>query len=80
MAGNVTSESQGFLNFLADDYKQSKAAYLTVLGVLISATLLHKLFSPHNDSREPPLLKPRIPVLGHLIGLLRHQGGYIKIL
>ncbi|KAH7009626.1 cytochrome P450 [Ilyonectria destructans] len=80
MAGNITSESQGFLSFLADDYKQSKAAYLTVLGVLISATLLHKLFSPHNDSREPPLLKPSIPVLGHLIGLLRHQGGYIKIL
>ncbi|KAF7555723.1 hypothetical protein G7Z17_g1957 [Cylindrodendrum hubeiense] len=80
MAENATSASQSFLAFVMDDYKQSKTGYLAALCVLISAVVLHKLFSPSTDDREPPLLKPSIPVIGHLIGLIKHQGGYIKIL
>jgi hypothetical protein len=32
------------------------------------------------DSHEPPLLKPGIPFIGHLIGLMRHQKHYFEIL
>jgi hypothetical protein len=27
---------------------------------------------------EPPTLKPRIPIIGHLIGILWHQSAYLE--
>ncbi|KAM5357481.1 hypothetical protein ACJZ2D_016220 [Fusarium nematophilum] len=78
MAGNMTATRQGVLAFLADDFKQSMSIYLTFLALFVSAVLLHKLSSVTTDGREPPVLKPRIPIIGHLIGLIRHQGGYLK--
>lgn len=30
------------------------------------------------DPREPPLLKPKVPVIGHLIGILWHQSVYLE--
>lgn len=50
----------------------------TVLGVLLLICL--QAFIPRMDPHEPPLLKPRIPFIGHLIGLLRHQKHYFDIL
>ena len=32
------------------------------------------------DPLEPPLLKPSIPLIGHIIGLLRHGVDYFSIL
>lgn len=32
------------------------------------------------ESNEPPLLKSRIPFIGHLIGMLRWQMGYMQML
>jgi hypothetical protein len=32
------------------------------------------------DPAEPPLLKPKIPYIGHAIGFLRHQTKYLAIL
>ncbi|KAJ3543484.1 hypothetical protein NM208_g3553 [Fusarium decemcellulare] len=80
MAQNATVASNGFLSFFVDDFKQSPTSYLAVLGLLVSAIFLHKLASPQIDGREPPVLKSSIPVIGHLIGLMKHQGGYLKIL
>ncbi|KAM0431294.1 hypothetical protein ACHAPT_005265 [Fusarium lateritium] len=80
MAGNVTTASNGFLAFVAEEIKQSPAVYLTGLALLLSAVFLQKLSSPGLDGREPPLLKPSIPVIGHIIGMMRYHGGYLKIL
>jgi hypothetical protein len=30
------------------------------------------------DAREPPILKPTIPYVGHIIGLLTHQTSYFE--
>ncbi|KAF4983952.1 hypothetical protein FZEAL_744 [Fusarium zealandicum] len=38
------------------------------------------LQEPQRDSREPPVLPSSIPIIGHMIGLLKHQGSYLKIL
>jgi hypothetical protein len=32
------------------------------------------------DPREPPLVRPKIPFIGHLIGLMRHQTTYLQML
>lgn len=80
MAQNVTTASNGFLSFVAEDVKQSPARYLTGLALLLSAIFLQKLSSPGRDEREPPFLKPSIPVIGHIIGMIKHHGGYFQIL
>jgi len=47
------------------------------LGVaIVIGFMLHVLAVPRVDSREPPLLKSRIPVIGHIIGLIRYQAEY----
>jgi hypothetical protein len=32
------------------------------------------------DPQEPPLLKPKIPYVGHVIGILQHQITYFDML
>jgi hypothetical protein len=32
------------------------------------------------DNREPPVLKSKVPFIGHLIGMLRWQVGYMQML
>ncbi|KAI3551163.1 prostacyclin synthase [Colletotrichum costaricense] len=38
--------------------------------------LLKKLMFPNFDPREPPVLRPRLPVFGHIISLIRESGGF----
>lgn len=52
---------------------------ITTIVVLLGLVLL-ALVNPRVGPREPPLLKPRIPFIGHMIGLLRHQAGYYSML
>lgn len=52
--------------------------FLTVVTVLIIGFLVNHLSSPKFDPREPPLVKPRIPIIGHLIGLIRYQNEYFN--
>ncbi|KAK2057169.1 hypothetical protein LY76DRAFT_516842 [Colletotrichum caudatum] len=81
MAGNGTAQTGGILSFLIGDMqKSSSSLFLTVVMLLASAILLHRFSSPEMDEREPPPMKPRIPIIGHLLGLIWHQSGYFKTL
>ncbi|KAG9239552.1 cytochrome P450 [Amylocarpus encephaloides] len=50
----------------------------TLFLFLVPASIygLDRLFSLTPDAREPPLVKPTIPIIGHLIGIIRHQSQY----
>ncbi|KAK4244311.1 cytochrome P450 [Corynascus novoguineensis] len=45
------------------------------LAIAVSIALLFTLHAlgPRVDPREPPLLKPRIPFIGHIVSMMRHQ-------
>ncbi|KAK4156579.1 cytochrome P450 [Chaetomidium leptoderma] len=45
------------------------------IAIAVAYLVLHSL-TPSIDPREPPLLKPRIPLIGHIIGMMRHQAHY----
>ena len=49
------------------------AMTLLVLAVGIALLRPTKL-----DRREPPLIHPSIPLIGHAIGMLRHGNFYLK--
>ncbi|KAF4334052.1 cytochrome P450 monooxygenase 8B1, partial [Fusarium beomiforme] len=52
----------------------------TVLALIVAFALLNRLLTPRIDPREPPVIKPSIPWIGHIIGLIRHQADYNRIL
>ncbi len=56
-----------------DNVKTMPAA-IAIAAVL--AFLILRLFAPRLDPREPPLLKPRVPFLGHILGMIRYQAQY----
>lgn len=58
------------------------AVKLVVVGFVItffSAAVLERWLRAHPDPREPPVLYPRIPFIGHIIGLLTKGAQYYKI-
>jgi hypothetical protein len=49
----------------------------TLLAAGIAALVfLNYVFTPRMDPNEPPLIKPRIPIIGHIIGVITQQSGY----
>ena len=49
---------------------------VTIVVITVFLAFLIRTLSPRIDPREPPLVKPRIPLIGHIIGMMRHQAEY----
>jgi hypothetical protein len=47
-----------------------------ILGGSLLVLLYWRLFVLRLDPREPPVLRPRLPVIGHILGMLRESHGY----
>lgn len=55
-------------------YSMTVAAATMLLVPLVF--ILKKLLFPNFDPREPPVLRPRLPVFGHIISLVRESGSF----
>lgn len=53
---------------------------LIIGGVIIVVVFTDAILTPRLDSSEPPLLKPSIPLIGHIIGIIRYQNEYHRML
>jgi hypothetical protein len=51
---------------------------LTILTFLV--LVFQTSVRPSVDPREPPRINPKPPVIGHLIGLMKHHAMYFKML
>jgi hypothetical protein len=51
---------------------------LATLASVLVVSLVWLLSNPRMDSREPPLVSPRIPLFGHLLGLMTSQVAYFS--
>ncbi|KJZ75729.1 hypothetical protein HIM_04886 [Hirsutella minnesotensis 3608] len=75
-AANATGSQGGLLSAALAGFQQAPIRY-TISTLLISFIIyLYKQSIPEIDSKEPPLMLPRIPFIGHLIGLVRNQSDY----
>jgi hypothetical protein len=54
------------------------APYL--IAVLAVIALYWRLRSSPSDPREPPLISPTIPVVGHVIGMFKHKMKYFEMI
>ncbi len=59
----------------------SLGTYLATVAVLLLATIIISavMLRPSFDPREPPLVKPKIPVIGHLVGIMLHRVHYFNM-
>ncbi|KAK4446199.1 cytochrome P450 [Podospora aff. communis PSN243] len=76
MASNSTSALLGHATSL------STVQYAGLTATVVFLSILYKFSFPSMDPREPPALKPDLPVpmIGHIIGFLRHGIDYFGIL
>ena len=51
---------------------------LCASALLLLAYVADSLFSFRDDPREPPRVRSKIPLIGHVIGLMRHGPTYYK--
>jgi len=65
------------LNF---DFTDAATHYVAITAAAIIFYLFYKFSSPPMDSREPPVLKPKIPMVGHIVGLAQHGIDYLEVL
>ncbi|KAH6856479.1 cytochrome P450 [Chaetomium sp. MPI-CAGE-AT-0009] len=84
---SATAESTGMWpDGVAGFLGQIRAANMTtaqcvgITTVVVLVSLLYRYGSPQIDPREPPVVKPGIPLVGHIVGLVRHGVDYFGVL
>ncbi|KAF4980542.1 hypothetical protein FZEAL_3477 [Fusarium zealandicum] len=78
---NSGSVLQGLLvDLRGGNYSAATILAITLLVGAATLSLLTRLLSPRLDPREPPVVRPTIPLIGHIIGIIRHQSDYHRIL
>jgi hypothetical protein len=76
---NGTAEGLG--SFTSQLLQDTTIHYIAITAaVIFSSLLLYSLSSPRTDPREPPILKPAVPFVGHIVGLVRHGVDFFDIL
>lgn len=60
-------------SYLLDGYAPS--FIMAVMAVLL---ICWQKLSVQLDPSEPPLLKPIVPYIGHIIGIFQHSTGYFE--
>lgn len=54
--------------------------YVGFATLAVVILLIRRLTSIKLAPGEPPLLKPRLPLIGHILGLIKHESDYFSIL
>lgn len=70
---------QTYLDLRSEVLNHSAAWTTAVLATVVALSLLNYLLTPRLDPREPPTVKPTIPWIGHIVGIIRHQADYGRI-
>lgn len=80
------ADGSSLLQLVATDIYHGRFTPAATITAVILATallllpLLNKFLAPNRDPREPPFIEPSIPFIGHIIGILRHQNNYHRIM
>lgn len=73
---NATVRESGIIAAAVAEFQQSPIRYTVSTLLVIVLVYLYRRSIPALDAKEPPLMLPRIPFVGHLIGLIRNQAEY----
>ena len=51
---------------------------LLVAVILLGGLYVWSRYAPQVEAREPPVLRPTIPFIGHIIGMVREGPHYLR--
>jgi hypothetical protein len=51
-----------------------------IAAIVVFVSLLYRYSSPQMDPREPRFVAPGIPLVGHIVGLVRHGVDYFEVI
>ena len=74
--GNVLQHLFGLVLRDGDGAPRSPGAIAGIVALPLVVFLLNRLLFPTVDPREPPILRPKVPVFGHIYSLMRETGAY----
>jgi hypothetical protein len=63
------------VNFLSEVPTGATGLAIALVAALV---LLGRLLAPKIGPSEPPILKPRIPFVGHIIGMMREKNSFYQ--
>ncbi|KAJ3512264.1 hypothetical protein NM208_g15346 [Fusarium decemcellulare] len=67
-------------DLLSGNYSAAAVWTTAILAGAALLSLLNRLLTPRLDPLEPPAVKPTVPLIGHIIGIIRHQSDYHRII
>ncbi|KAK4088466.1 hypothetical protein Purlil1_7345 [Purpureocillium lilacinum] len=74
--GTSTRDAGGVLAAAVAGFQEAPIRY-TVSTLLVTILVyLYRKSIPELDAKEPPVMLPRIPFIGHLVGMIRNQAEY----
>ncbi|CAL3964967.1 unnamed protein product [Diplocarpon coronariae] len=79
MAASIESADALTASIFPSSGKIVTAFLISVAALMIASKLVLDRIGAL-DKNEPPLLRPRVPICGHLFGILRWQVGYFQML
>jgi len=74
---NGTESSGDALNTQTSNHSQTFLIATAIIGILFLANRL--LLTKARDPREPPLISPKIPFIGHIINLVREKCFHLSL-
>ncbi|KAF4466265.1 7-alpha-hydroxycholest-4-en-3-one 12-alpha-hydroxylase [Fusarium albosuccineum] len=81
MAAQNGSLLQSLLaDLLSGNYSAAAVWTTAILAGAALLSLLNRLLTPRLDPLEPPAVKPTVPLIGHIVGIIRHQSDYHRII
>ena len=76
----ITSRNLAHFVMHPSEGLRMELVYLCIgIAVLLALVFGIRLLRSPRDSREPPLVSPSIPIIGHMLGLLRYGVPYYAI-
>lgn len=80
-SSNGTAQGLGSFAFQAlQNANLMTMHYIGIAAAVVLLSLLYHFSPPRLDPREPPMLKPGFPLVGHIVGLVRHGVDYFELL
>ena len=76
LLGRVTSLAERMISHFSDHLSSVGKPHIVAAALVVFAMAIATIVTPKLDPREPPLIAPRLPLVGHLLGLMVNRVGY----
>ncbi len=75
---NATSLAERMFYHVLDQLFSIGKPHIVAAALVVFVMAIATIVTPKLDPQEPPLIAPRLPLVGHLLGLMINRVGYFS--